>query len=88
MDKLFKVMVEYGLDKDYGGDAHEYETMIGPDGKVLYDVRNFTYCPEDAIIARGLVSSDKIIRYIELGMKLAAEGYTSVEADYKLAEDE
>lgn len=88
MDKLFKVIVEYGLDGDYGGDAPEYETMIGPDGKVLYDVRNLTDCPEDAIIVRGLVSCDEIIRYIELGMKLAAEGYTSVEADYKLAEDE
>lgn len=52
MNKLFKVTVEYGLDEEYGGDAHRYETMIGPDGKVLYDVRNFTYCPEDAIIAR------------------------------------
>lgn len=24
MNKLFKVTVEYGLDEDYGGDAHSY----------------------------------------------------------------
>lgn len=76
MDKPFKMKVVWEEDSDWGPRA---EILVDSEDNLIYSVRNLYDCPEDAYITRDLVSSYEVIDYIELGMKLAAEGYTSVE---------
>lgn len=81
MDKTFNVTVEWEPDTSYGDDCPYSETLIDEGGNTLYSVCNLYECPEDAIIVRDLVSAYDIIRFIELGMRLHAEGYTSIKVD-------
>lgn len=83
MSKVAKFTVEWEPDTEYGGDAHFYERLLDENGKTIYRVNNLYDCPEDAIIVRDLVSAYEIIDFIKLGMKLADEGYTSVEVEDK-----
>lgn len=83
MDKPFKVKVMWEEDSDWGGDVPRVELMVDEGDNKIYSVRTLSDCPEDACIARDLVDSSEIIRYIELGIQLAAEGYTSVEAEWE-----
>lgn len=79
MDKPFKMKVIWEEDSDWGSDYPRAEKLIDSEDNLVYSVRNLYDCPEDACIMRDLVSSYEVIDYIELGMRLAAEGYTSVE---------
>lgn len=61
-----------------GDDYPRIQHLEDSAGNLLYDVCNLTDCPEDAIILRSLVSAEEIVEFIELGMKLASEGYTPI----------
>ena len=79
MDKPFKMKIIWEEDSDWGSGYPRAEKLIDSEVNLVYSVKNLYDCPEDACIMRDLVSSYEIIDYIELGMKLAAEGYISVE---------
>lgn len=79
MDKPFKMKVIWEEDSDWGEDYPRAEVLFDSEDNPVYTVRNLYECPEDACIARDLVSAYEIVEFIELGIKLAAEGYTSVE---------
>lgn len=85
MDKTYKLKVTWEEDRDYC-DVPRLEVMTDEDGKTIYSVCNLNECPEDAIIARNLVSSYEIVKFIEMGMKLAADGYTSVSVEDELVD--
>lgn len=78
MDKPFEVTITWESDSELGDDYPRIQHLEDSAGNLLYDVRNLTDCPEDAIILRDLVSAEEIVEFIELGMKLATEGYTSI----------
>lgn len=78
MDKPFEVTITWESDSELSDDYPRIQHLEDSAGNLLYNVRNLTDCPEDAIILRDLVSAERIVEFIELGMKLAAEGYTSV----------
>lgn len=79
MDKPFKMKVIWEEDSDWGENYPRAEILFDSEDNPVYTVRNLYECPEDACIARDLVSACEIVDFIKLGMKLAAEGYTSVE---------
>lgn len=79
MDKPFKMKVIWEEDSDWGSDYPRVEVLVDSEDNKLYTVRNLYECPEDACIARDLVSAHEVVKFIELGMQLANEGYTSVE---------
>ena len=85
MDKTLNLTVYWEPDTEYGDKVPRYQ-RIERDGKIIYSVCNLTDCPEDAIIARDLVSAEDIIDWIKYGMNLAAEGYNDIVVDYKLEE--
>lgn len=78
MDKPFEVTITWESDSEWGDDYPRVQILTDKDDKQLYSVCNLVECPEDAIIVRSLVSAEEIVSFIELGMKLAKEGYTSV----------
>lgn len=78
MDKPFKMKVIWEEDSDWGSDYPRAEVLVDSEDNPVYTVRNLYECPEDACIARDLTSAYEIVDFIKLGMKLAAEGYTSV----------
>lgn len=79
MNKPFKMKVIWEEDSDWGEDYPRAEVLVDSEDNELYTVRNLYECPEDACIARDLVSAYEIVKFIELGMQLANEGYTLVE---------
>ena len=78
MDKPFEVTITWESDSDLGDDYPRIQHLEDNAGNLLYDVCNLTDCPEYAIILRSLTSAEEIVKFIELGMNLAKEGYTSV----------
>lgn len=78
-DKIYNVTVVWQSDPECGEEYPQYEQLEDNNGKIIYCVRNLSDCPEDAIIIRDLCSAYEIIDYIQLGMKLAQEGYTSIQ---------
>lgn len=79
MDKPFKMKVIWEEDSAWGSDYPRAEVLVDSEDNELYTVSNLYECPEDACIARDLVSAYEVVKFIELGMRLANEGYTSVE---------
>ena len=77
-EKPFEVTITWESDSELGDNYPRCQILTDGKDNRLYSVRNLTDCPEDAIILRDLVSAEDIVEFIELGMKLAAEGYTSV----------
>lgn len=75
--KHLKVIEE----NDEYGSLHA-QMVEDEDGNELYCVCNLTDCPEDAVIYRDLVSASQWIGAVEYGMRLARQGYTSIEATY------
>lgn len=67
-----------------------YDGIVGQDiimdDEEVFSVYNLNECPEDAIISRDLFNAWDFIKTIELGMKLAKEGYTKL--DITTAESE
>ena len=65
---------------DYGGVIDRQE-LLDPDNDMclVFDVDNFTYNPEDAIIERGLFDADDYIGALNKGIELAKAGYDKVE---------
>ena len=55
---------------------------------INYWVHDLYECPEDAILGRDLFSANDYIEALELGMKLAREGYTEIVCNYLKAEEE
>ena len=51
------------------------------DEKIQFFVQDLCECPEDAIIGRDLFSGHDFIEALRLGMKLAQEGYDSIEIE-------
>lgn len=79
MNKPFKVIITWESDSELGEDYPRVQVLKDKAGNELYSVHNLTDCPEDAIILRDLVSAEEIVGFIELGMKIAKEGYTSID---------
>ena len=48
------------------------------DSRVKYSVHNLWDCPEDACIHRDLVSAYDWLEAVQLGMRLAHEGYDAL----------
>ena len=65
-----------GLDDCLGRQAIKTEK-----GKVIFQVMDLTYCPEDAVIYRDLFNAHQYINTLKLGMKLAERGYTDIEVE-------
>lgn len=79
MSKPFEVTITWESDSELGDDYPRAQRLEDSAGNQLYSVRNLAVdSPEDAIILRDLVSAEEIVDFIELGMKLSQEGYTSV----------
>lgn len=59
-----------------------YDGIIGQDiimdNEEVFSAYNLNECPEDAIISRDLFNAWDFIKAIELGMKLAKEGYVKL----------
>ena len=67
---------------DYDGIIESQELLDPDDGmRLVFDVRNFTFCPEDAIIERGLFNANDYIRALNKGIELAKAGYDRVEIE-------
>lgn len=79
MDKPFEVTITWESDSELGDDYPCAQRLEDSAGNQLYSVRNLAGdSPEDAVILRDLVSAEEIVEFIELGMKIANEGYTSI----------
>lgn len=79
-NKTYKVIVNQREDNyDYDGVYYEF---INND-MMQFSVRNLSEYPEDAIIGRDLFDADDYIRAVKTGMKLAQEGYTDIDVEYK-----
>lgn len=50
-------------------------------GKVIFQVTDLTYCPEDATIYRDLFNAEQYIKTLKLGMQLAEHGYDDIEVE-------
>ena len=61
----------------------ESQELLDPDDdmRLVFDVRNFTFCPEDAIVERGLFNASDYIRALNKGIELAKAGYDRVEIE-------
>lgn len=61
----------------------ERQELLDPDNdmQLVFDVNNFTFCPEDAIIDRGLFNASDYIRALNKGIELAKAGYDRVEIE-------
>lgn len=79
MNKPFKMKVIWEEDSNWGENYPRAEILVDSEDNKLYAVKNLYECPEDACITRDLVSAYEIVDFIKLGMKLAVEGYTSVQ---------
>lgn len=66
-----------GLDDCLGRQAIKTEK-----GKVIFQVMDLTFCPEDATIYRDLFSANQYIDTLKLGMQLAQRGYDDIEVEY------
>lgn len=77
-DKLFNVVVNQEVD-EYDGVCYQ---CINND-MLAFSVHNLCECPEDAIIGRDLFDADDYIRAVKTGMRLAQEGYTDIDVEYK-----
>lgn len=79
MNKPFKMKVIWEEDSNWGENYPRAEILVDSEDNKLYAVKNLYEYPEDACITRDLVSAYEIVDFIKLGMKLAVEGYTSVQ---------
>ena len=79
--KIKKYVCQEEFD-DCGG-VVESQELLDPDDnmRLVFDVRNFTFCPEDAIIERGLFNASDYIRTLNKGIELAKAGYDRVEIE-------
>lgn len=66
-----------GLDDCLGRQAIKTEK-----GKVIFQVTDLTYCPEDATIYRDLFNAEQYIDTLKLGMQLARRGYDDIAVEY------
>lgn len=61
----------------YGDSSHE---IVDCDTEeTLFTVYDLSECPEDAIIGRDLFDGYDYISALQLGMRLAEQGYTDIE---------
>lgn len=84
--KLFVTVTEA---EDYDSGYLAYQRVECEEVKdVHYYVYPLAECPEDAYIERDLFSAESYINAINLGIKLAQQGYTKVEAEYIKGEND
>lgn len=67
---------------DYESMIYAQEVSCEDEPQVRYSVCNLTDCSEDAIIGRDLVSAERYIKILELGMTLGRKGYDCVVPTY------
>lgn len=72
-----KLLTLYEESDECGVNAQEVYDK--ENGKSLFWCNNLSECPEDAIIGRDLFDAGDFIGAVELGMKLAKEGYDDIE---------
>lgn len=79
--KIKKYVCQEEFD-DYEG-VVESQELLDPDDdmRLVFDVRNFTFCPEDAIVERGLFNASDYIGALNKGIELAKAGYDRVEIE-------
>ncbi len=58
-----------------------YQRVENQEGKDIFVVYNLEQCPEDAIIGRELFDAWDYLEAVQLGMNLAAQGYTHVTSE-------
>lgn len=61
----------------------EAQMAICEEEQISYYVQNLDQCPEDAIVDRDLFSAEDYIAAIQLGMDMAAKGYTGVSIEWE-----
>ena len=78
MDKI--LTLDFITNEDNWGIATSEEVHGTSDKgtKIDYYVHDLSDCPEDAILGRDLFSGYEFIETLQLGMKLAHEGYTDI----------
>lgn len=57
---------------------YDYQKVKDGD-KTLFSVYNLAECPEDAIIGRSLFDASDWVDAVRYGMRLAEQGFTSIE---------
>lgn len=87
MEKL--LTVDFVTDEDQWGcvTSEEIHGMSDNGTEINFYVHDLSECPEDAILGRDLFSGAEYLEAIELGMKLAQEGYTGIECNCIKEED-
>lgn len=71
--------------EDYYNDVTAHEVVFNGTNK--FSVYNFSECPEDAIIGRGLFDGYDYINAVKYGMDLAKAGYMDIEVETKLMDE-
>ncbi len=87
MEKL--LTVDFVTDEDNWGctTSEEIHGFSENGTEINYSVHDLSECPEDAIIGRDLFSGAEYLEAIELGMRLAREGYAGILCNYIKEED-
>lgn len=76
MGKVLNVKVTTCFEDDY---TPTYQRVWSDDdARISYSVHNLWDCPEDACIHRDLVDAYEWLDAVRLGMKLAREGYDTI----------
>ena len=87
MGKILSLDFVTDTDKWGCSTSEELHGVSDAGTKIEYRVCDLDECPEDAILGRDLFSAWEFIETLELGMKLAQEGYTGIVAN-EISEDE
>lgn len=69
----------YEFQATYQTDEYDFASgvdLFNKEDNMVFSVWNLNECPEDAIIGRDLFDEHDFIKAVQLGMKLAQEGYT------------
>lgn len=61
----------------------EAQMAICEEEQISYYVQNLDQYPEDAIVDRDLFSAEDYIAAVQLGMDMAAKGYTNVSIEWE-----
>ena len=73
MGKTYDFQAIYQTDVD---DFAVGVDLFDNEDNMVFSVWNLDECPEDAVIGRDLFDEHDFIKAVQLGMKLAQEGYT------------
>ena len=71
--KTYDFQAQYQTDED---DFAVGVSVFDKNDDMVFSVWNLNECPEDAVIGRDLFDEHDFIMAVQLGMKLAQEGFT------------